>query len=322
MIHEEVKKGLNHLIEKDRIFHAVIFSGTEGIGKKTLARSFAMAIHCESKDMRPCGVCPSCIKHKTGNHPDYREVYPEKDKKVIGVNVVREAFEDLYIKPLLSDKKIIFIPEADLLEAPGQNAMLKSFEEPPSYGVIILAVKNLSSLLATIKSRAVIYELNPVSQKKIEEILMGKHPEKAEEIPFIASFSGGLIGKAVSLCENDEFATLREEAIRLMLSFPKSRYAALKLSDFFKEKEEKEAVLFDIALSFFRDLSVCKEGSGDFINSDFSDEIISSAKDISKKGAANALFLLSEAKSKKSKNAIYDLWITNLFIEMWEVLNG
>ncbi|MBR6719472.1 MAG: hypothetical protein IKL74_01015 [Clostridia bacterium] len=322
MIHEEIKKGLNHLIETDRIFHAVIFSGTEGIGKKTLARSFAMAIHCESKEMRPCGVCPSCIKHKTGNHPDFREVYPEKDKKIIGVNVIREAFEDLYIKPLLSDKKIIFVPEADLLEAPGQNAMLKSFEEPPPYGVIILAVKNLSTLLATIKSRAVIYELKSVSQGKIEEILKEKYPEKADEIPFIASFSGGIIGKAISLCESEEFAALRKDAINLMLSFPKSRYASIKLSDFFKEREDKENILLDIALSFFRDLSAAKEGLTDLINSDFSAEIINASKNVSKTGAAKALFLLAEAKGKKSKNAIYDLWITNLFIEMWEVING
>ncbi len=322
MIHEDIKKGLNHLIENDRVFHAVIFSGTEGIGKKTLARSFAMAIHCESENMRPCGICPSCIKHKTGNHPDYREVLPEKGKKIIGVDVVREAFEDLYIKPLISDKKIIFIPEADLLEAPGQNAMLKSFEEPPSYGVIILAVKNMSSLLATIKSRAVIYELNPVPEAKIGDIIKEKYPEKAAEIPFLASFSGGIIGKAISLCESEEFSALRKEAINLLLSFPISRFGALKLSDFFKGKEDKESVLFDIALSFFRDLSACKEGADEFINSDIGDKIKEVASKVSKKGAAEAPFLLSEAKSKKAKNAIYDLWITNLFIEMWEVLNG
>ncbi len=321
MIHEEIVKGLNHLIEKDRVFHAVIFSGTEGIGKKTLARSFAMAIHCES-DVKPCGKCPSCVKHKTGNHPDYREVYPEKGKKVIGVDVIREAFEDLYIKPLISDKKIIFIPEADLLETPGQNAMLKSFEEPPPYGVIILAVKSLSSLLSTIKSRAVIYELNPAPEAEIEKILMENYPEKASEIPFYKSFSGGIIGKAVALCENEEFSNLRTEVTDLLASFPKSRFNALRLSDYFKEREDKEAMLFEITLSFFRDLAAIKEGSDDLINSDIAGKMTNAADNLSKKGVVSALLLLSEAKSKKAKNAIYDLWITNLFIEMWEVLNG
>lgn len=320
MIHEEIKKGLNHLIETDRVFHAVIFSGTEGIGKKTLARDFAMAIHCEG-DNKPCGKCPSCIKHKTGNHPDFREVYPEKGKKVIGVDVVREAFEDLYIKPLLSDKKIIFIPEADLLEAPGQNAMLKSFEEPPSYGVVILAVKNLSSLLSTIKSRAVIYELNPASKAEIEEVLKENYPEKGDKARFLAEFSGGIIGKAINLCESEEFAALRDEEVKLLKDFPKSRFASLKLADFFKEHEEKEAVLYDIALSFFRDLSVLKEGGDKFINSDILSDIENAAKSVTGAGAAKALFKLAEAKGSKAKNAIYDLWITNLFIEIWEVLN-
>ncbi len=321
MIHEEIKKGLNHLIETDRVFHAIIFSGTEGIGKKTLARDFAMAIHCES-DNKPCGKCPSCIKHKTGNHPDFREIHPEKGKKIIGVDVVREAFEDLYIKPLISDKKIIFIPEADLLEAPGQNAMLKNFEEPPSYGVVILAVKNLSSLLSTIKSRAVIYELNPVKKGEIEEILKENYPEKANEASFLASFSGGIIGKAVTLCESEEFAALRKEVTDLLSEFPKSRFAALRLADYFKEREDKEGALTDIALSFLRDLSVFKEGSEDFINSDIREKIVTAGKSVSKKGAFDALLLFSEAKGKKAKTAIYDLWITNLFIEMWEVLNG
>lgn len=321
MLHEDIVKGLNNLIEKDRVFHAVVFSGTEGIGKKTLARSFAMAIHCESEN-RPCGKCPSCIKHKTGNHPDYKEVHPEKGKKSIGVDVVREAFEDLYIKPLISDKKIIFIPEADLLEAPGQNAMLKSFEEPPSYGVIILAVKNLSSLLSTIKSRAVIYELNPAPEAEIETILKENYPEKEAEIPFYKSFSGGIIGKAVALCESGEFSSLRSEVTDLLKNFPKSRFGALKLADFFKEREDKEAMLFDITLSFFRDLAVLKEGSDDFLNSDIAEKIEEAGKSVSKKGIVAALSLLSESKGKKAKNAIYDLWITNLFIEMWEVLNG
>ena len=320
MLHEDIVKGLNNLIEKDRVFHAVIFSGTEGIGKKTLARSFAMAIHCESEN-RPCGKCPSCIKHKTGNHPDYREVHPEKGKKTIGVDVIRDAFEDLYIKPLISDKKIIFIPEADLLEAPGQNAMLKSFEEPPSYGVIILAVKNLSSLLSTIKSRAVIYELNPAPEDEIEKILNENYPEKKTEIPFYKSFSGGIIGKAVALCESGEFSDLRAEEIKLLMEFPKSRFASLRLADFFKEREDKEAMLFDIALSYFRDLAAVKEGSDNIINSDVSEKISAAANSLSKKGIISSLLLLSEAKSKKAKNAIYDLWITNLFIQIWEVLN-
>ena len=123
-MHEAIRESLWLSLSKDRVFHAIIFEGPSGIGKRTLGREFAMALHCEG-DVKPCGKCHACIKHKTGNHPDYIEVTPEKDKKAISVKVIREAVEDLYIKPLISDRKVIFIPEADLCEKAAQNAMLK-----------------------------------------------------------------------------------------------------------------------------------------------------------------------------------------------------
>ena len=137
MLHEAIRKNLIKTAESGDIFSALILSGPEGIGKGTIAREFAAAIHCEAESGRPCGVCPSCVKHKTGNHPDYFELTPEPGKKNISVSAVRSACENLFIKPLISDRKILFIPEADLCEAPAQNAMLKCFEEPPPYAVII-----------------------------------------------------------------------------------------------------------------------------------------------------------------------------------------
>jgi hypothetical protein len=160
------------------------------------------------------------------------------------------------------------------------------------------------------------------AQIGLYHILKENFPEKEAEIPFYKSFSGGIIGKAVALCESGEFSSLRSEVTDLLKNFPKSRFGALKLADFFKEREDKEAMLFDITLSFFRDIAVLKEGSDDFLNSDIAEKIEEAGKSVSKKGIVAALSLLTEAKGKKAKNAIYDLWITNLFIEMWEVLNG
>ncbi len=321
MIHEDIKKRLKYLIKSDNTFHANIFLGPEGIGKRTLARYFAMAIHCESIDA-PCGKCPSCIKHKTHNHPDYTEITPEEGKKSISVDKIRDVFSSLYIKPLISDKKIIFIPEADLCETAAQNAMLKSFEEPPPYGVIILAVKNPSNLLPTIRSRAVIYDLNPAPKSEIEEFIKNTYPEKKESASFLAEFSGGIIGKAVSFCTDEEFSLLRKKVLSHLLGFSESRMNAFYLADFFKENPDKESLLFDIALSFFRDISAISEGSEGLINSDIKEDLLRFSSKISKKGAAVALFRITESKNNKSKNAIYDLWITDLLLALWEDING
>lgn len=321
MIHEDIKKRIKYLIKTDGVFHASIFEGPEGIGKRTLARYFAMAIHCESDDA-PCGKCPSCIKHQTKNHPDYREITPEDGKKTIAVGRIREAFSDLYIKPLISDKKIIFIPEADLCEAAAQNAMLKSFEEPPPYGIIILAVKNPSSLLPTIRSRAAIYSLNPAPKSEIEKFIKNTYPEQSDKASFLAEFSGGIIGKAVAFSEDNEFSSLRSRVLKLLCDFEGSKLSAFRLADFFKENPDKEPLIFDIALSFFRDLSAFSEGSDNLINSDIKESIEKLSSKISKKGAALALFRIAESKNEKSKNANYDLWITDLLLALWEDIHG
>ena len=104
---------------------------------------------------------------------------------------MRSSCEELFIKPLISDKKILFIPEADLCEAPAQNAMLKCFEEPPPYAVMILAVRDLSSLLDTIKSRTAIIPVNPEPEENIRAFIKENYPESAKNADFIAAFMVG-----------------------------------------------------------------------------------------------------------------------------------
>lgn len=322
MLHSEIRKSLMGSLESGRVFQAVIFEGPEGIGKKTLARDFAMALHCESNEKKPCGICPSCVKHKTGNHPDYFELTLQKDKKSIPVASVRSACEELFIKPVISDRKILFIPEADLCEAPAQNAMLKCFEEPPPYAVIILAAKDMSSLLDTIKSRAAIYTLNPCPSEEIKEFLLKNYPEKASEADFIAAFSDGIIGQAKLLCENEELSLMRKEFLSLLSEFGKSRYRALKAADFISDNPDSEEFLFGLLLSFFRDATALCQGCENIINADFFKEIKSFAASSDKKGLVRALSFLTKAKNDKSKNANYSLFITELVIRLWEVLHG
>ncbi len=321
MIHEGLKKSLVKAIDTGNVFNSIIFSGPEGIGKKTLARFFSMALHCEGEN-KPCGNCPSCIKHKTQNHPDYTELFPEDGKKTISVSAVRKACEELFIRPMISDKKILFIPDADLCEAASQNAMLKCFEEPPSYAVIILAVKDLSSLLETIKSRAVLYNLNPCSSSEIKDFIRKYYPEKASREEFLVAFSEGIIKKTILLCENEEFETLRRDFITLFSDSYKGKYSAFKIADLILKNQDKESFLFEVFISLLRDLVCIKKSFTNLINKDFYEKIKIVADKTTVKGASKALFMLSEAKNTKSKNANYNLWIQDVVMRLWEVLYG
>lgn len=320
MIHRKIRESLTQAIRTDKVFHAYVFSGPEGIGKRTLARDFAMALHCQS-DNAPCGVCPECVKHKTGNHPDYRELVPEKDKKNISVDALRAACNELYIRPLIADRKILFIPEADLCEAGAQNALLKCFEEPPPYATILLAVRDLSALLATIRSRAVIYTLNPCSREEIKAFVTETYPKMAEKADFIADFSGGVIGRAAELCRDDTLSEKRRSLFALLKNFPDSRYAALKTADFLSGSPEDEALYYELCLSYFRDVALIGQGSDRLIHRDYEKELRAFSDKVGKKSAARALYLMAEAKNTKAKYANYGLFITDLLSSLWEVLH-
>lgn len=321
MIHEGLKKSLVKAINTGNVFNSIIFSGPEGIGKKTLARFFSMALHCEGEN-KPCGKCPSCIKHKTQNHPDYKELLPEEGKKTISVSSIRKACEDLFIRPMISDKKILFIPDAELCEASSQNAMLKCFEEPPSYAVIILAVKDLSSLLETIKSRAVLYNITPCTSDEIKDFIRKYYPEKSSREEFLVAFSEGIIKKTILLCENEEFESLRRDFITLFSDLYKGKYSAFKISDFILKNQDKENFLFEVFISVLRDLVCIKKSFSNLINNDFYKNLKIMADKTAEKGASKALFMLSEAKNTKSKNANYNLWIQDIVMRLWEVLYG
>lgn len=321
MLHEAIRKNLIKTAESGDIFSALILSGPEGIGKRTIAREFAAAIHCEAESGRPCGVCPSCVKHKTGNHPDYFELTAEPGKKNISVSAVRSACENLFIKPLISDRKILFIPEADLCEAPAQNAMLKCFEEPPPYAVIILAVRDLSALLDTIKSRAAIIPINPEPEEGIRSFVKENYPDSAKNADFIAAFSCGIVKKAVLLSENAELSEKRAHLLSLLSSFSKSRLAAIRAADFLSENQDGEEFLYELTSSYFRDAAALKCGGKKLINSDFSSQIRAFSSSHTKKQLVSALSLLAYAKNDKSKNANYGLFTEDLLLRLWEVLH-
>ena len=138
-------KAINRLlnnVRENNIPQAYIFEGMKGIGKFTAANLFARAVHCTGENV-PCGVCEHCKMHLAGTHSD---LYITGGEESVKVNDIRSLTDELYIRPALSDKKICIIRNADAMNSDAQNALLKSFEEPPPYGVIILLSENVKNL--------------------------------------------------------------------------------------------------------------------------------------------------------------------------------
>ena len=175
MGHEDIKEHLQMAIRGDKPFHAYIFQGEVGCGKETMARTFAAGLQCLSEESgRPCGSCTSCRQIDSGNQPDV--IWVNRELSSIGVDDIREKINgQMAVRPFSSPYKIFIVPEADRMTEAAQNALLKTIEEPPEYGIILLLTSNLDALLPTIQSRCLKLEFHPLSTATIEKYLIEKY---------------------------------------------------------------------------------------------------------------------------------------------------
>ena len=123
--------GLMQTLREGTFVHAYLISGMRGVGKHTLARLMAQYILCRGdKGDEPCGVCPSCVRMLDGTHPDVVRLLPEKDKKSIVVDQVRELVALAGEHTYEGGRRILLIEQAEKMNPQAQNALLKTLEEP------------------------------------------------------------------------------------------------------------------------------------------------------------------------------------------------
>lgn len=207
----QLKENLTESLSKGHISHCYLITGPEGSGKRTLARLLAQAILCQGTD-KPCGVCTPCRKILDGNHPDYILV-DDPEKKTVPVELIRQARADMFIQPNESDHKIYQFPRAQDMGIPGQNALLKVLEEPPSYGVFLLIADNPDKLLPTVRSRCTELKLQALPVDILEAQLQKDFPKASQEdIAAAASRSGGFLGQAKALLESGEGVSPQTQA--------------------------------------------------------------------------------------------------------------
>lgn len=108
--HDSAKRRLKSFVDSDRIPHAILIEGPEGIGKFALARAFAQYVHCENPhNGDSCGMCPSCIQHQSFNHIDTHFIFPVVKRKgrttAISDDYIEEWREFLSENPYMDFEK-------------------------------------------------------------------------------------------------------------------------------------------------------------------------------------------------------------------------
>ena len=198
---DRLKNNLTAAVNSGKAAHFYLISGAPGSGRHTLARLLSAALQCES-DHKPCGICSGCRKALANTHPDVITI-DDPEKKFIPVDLVREACSDLYVRPNEGVKKIYIFPRAQDMRVEAQNAMLKSLEEPPPYGVFILITDNPEKLLTTIRSRSVTLQLTALPEATLRSALQQKFPDAdTDTLAAAIARSGGYLGQAIEMLES------------------------------------------------------------------------------------------------------------------------
>ncbi len=162
---QSVVRTLQNAIDRDRIPHAIIFSGVRGVGKTTLARLVAKALNCQDGPTKvPCNRCEHCTEIMAGNAIDINEIDGASNR---GIQEIRELKENIRFFPTKSRYKIIIIDEVHMLTTEAFNALLKTLEEPPEHVFFMFATTELHKIPITILSRCQRYELQKVSSKEL-----------------------------------------------------------------------------------------------------------------------------------------------------------
>ena len=208
---ESVKSRIASDIIDRSLFHALLFTGAKGTGKRFFAYQTAAAMACEnshSTDLPlPCGECSSCRKILGGFCPDVIFISRD-DKASIGVDIVRKLINDSVIAPHELDFKVFIIDGFDYLTAQAQNSTLKVFEEPPKDTYFILLAENVQNIIETVMSRVIRFDFEALSEKDIREYLdsyLKESPEiKNRNTELAVKMSKGSLGKALDMLSQEE----------------------------------------------------------------------------------------------------------------------
>ena len=303
--HEKQLSVLQTAMARDRIPHAYLFYGMEGVGKRTVAEVFAKALNCKNgRDiLDACDVCPSCLKIDHRNHPDVITIHAEG--QFIKVKEIRAIQDQMKFRPFEGGKRIIIIGDADRMNIVSANALLKTLEEPSTSNILILITSRPYLLPMTILSRCQHLRFNPLQKETVASYLQEKLSLDYQSSYLISLSSGGSIGKAAELNDDSHLAMKAPVLDIMSQTRMKDSLRLLSLAGDFGQERKEIMDRLGILITGYRDALVYKEtGEIDrIINRDYIDIIKSVAESLSGWNIMNSIKAVDQALHAMNQNA-------------------
>ncbi len=337
---------LKRAIAQDRLPHAMIFAGPQGVGKATLALLVAQQLNCLSPvSNSACGHCSACrrilaileSRHlpcktlKTGfcgtcancqirarRHPDVRLIEPD-EKSIITIDQVRDLIDEIAFQPAEARYRVVIFDPAGEMQAAAQNSLLKTLEEPASRTILILITANPYSLLQTIRSRSRMLQFGAIPQEAIERFLATNARMAAEEARLAAAISGGSLGTALSV-DTTEYREIRTQALQFVnLLLRRGRFVEVSniAVQVTKEKDKELFLLWiETVSALLRDIYFCDVAPDRVAQRDLRETLTQLARSISREVYVRAIHAVEKLKRDLQNNVNKQLAVESMFVAL------
>jgi DNA polymerase III subunit delta' len=319
--HERVVQNLRGAVAADRVAHAYLVSGPFGTGKRTIAGALAAAVLCEAPVRGDaCGRCDACARVAAGTHPDLFVVRREEDRRDVKTEQAREVTRWLTLRPLVARRKVAIVEDAECLNEHGQNALLKTLEEPPGAAVLVLVATEASLLLPTVRSRCQRLRLDPLPAALVERVLELRGVPAAARAAAVARAAGSP-GRALGLVD-DPRAEPRRRMLAQLADLPAATAADLSATAQALAREDVDVAL-DTTLDWYRDLLGLAGGArGAFRNVDVAAALESAAGRLSLERILSALDVACDTIRAVERNANRTLALETMLLALRRIERG
>jgi len=212
--------------------HAYLLAGPGGVGKALVATGLAHSLLCErspgaefccAPENCPvrttpvssrgraaagaalrCECCSACVQMATGVHPDFAYISRNPNRTEVLIEQVRDLIGRMGVRPMRRNRRVVVVDDAETLNLPTQNALLKTLEEPPGHTIIFLVTDSERALLDTVRSRMRPVRFAPLTVAEIAAVLTTLAVMPAERAQALARLARGSISRALALAEEVE----------------------------------------------------------------------------------------------------------------------
>jgi len=226
----EIKSALVKRLESIKSPHALLLTGSRGLGKAQLAQELASIALCQAiEGSKPCGHCKSCHLLHAGSHPDFYRLSPEEGSKVIKIDQVRTLTARVQETAQLQGRKVVVIEPPEALNINAANALLKVLEEPPGDTLFILVSSEPGRLMATIRSRCQPVSV-PLPPRDMALAWLQSQPGlEGHSSDLLLALADGAPLRALSLVR-DDLVAVRREVIEALMAIQRGKQHPVEIA--------------------------------------------------------------------------------------------